>query len=73
MKLCAEEVEFRTWLDTCEFPISRDDCVSMYAELISLYDEIKDWGSVNQAIINKWSLSGLKYIKREAWKHIVCE
>ena len=26
------------------------------------------WHDINEAIINRWSLAGLKWIKREAWK-----
>lgn len=29
--------------------------------------EKTDWKKVNQAIINRWSISGLKYIKKLAW------
>ena len=27
-----------------------------------------DWNKINKAIIDRWSLNGLKYIKKEAWK-----
>jgi hypothetical protein len=27
-----------------------------------------DWSLVNHAIMERWSVSGLNYIKREAWK-----
>jgi hypothetical protein len=27
-----------------------------------------DWRKVNESIINRWSKSGLKYIKERAWK-----
>ena len=27
-----------------------------------------DWGVINRAIINRWSFSGLEYIKTEAYK-----
>lgn len=37
-----------------------------YAACLS--DEQADWRSINQAIIDRWSPSGLDYIKRQAWK-----
>lgn len=27
-----------------------------------------NWSKINKAIIDRWSLSGLKYIKKEAYK-----
>ena len=27
-----------------------------------------DWEKVNTAIINRWSISGLEYIKKRAWE-----
>lgn len=33
----------------------------------SLGGEIVSWPAVNTAIINRWSRSGLKWIKRQAW------
>ena len=32
--------------------------------------EAKDWKAINEAIINRWSRSGLERIKRMAWKRI---
>ena len=29
------------------------------------------WERLNKAIIKKWSKSGLEYIKKQAWKHMV--
>jgi hypothetical protein len=29
---------------------------------------VTDWGRVNRAIIACWSIGGLQFIKREAWK-----
>lgn len=29
-----------------------------------------DWPKVNHAIIDRWSLSALKWIKERAWKHV---
>ena len=54
--------------------IKRKGIVPSYAWLISqmgLYgvDEI-DFKSINQAIIKRWSVAGLIYIKEQAWKMI---
>ena len=32
--------------------------------------EATDWAAVNQAIISRWSVSGLERIKKMAWKLI---
>lgn len=48
----------------------REDVVPDYAELLldrTLGIEI-DWPEVNQAIIDKWSPAGLRYIKERAYK-----
>jgi hypothetical protein len=46
--------------------ITRDDMAIAYGR--SLSDPNVDWPAVNRAIVQRWSLSALKYIKREAWK-----
>lgn len=44
----------------------RDDIARTYAlALNSSY--VTDWKRVNEAIIKRWSLSALKYIKERAW------
>jgi len=30
-------------------------------------DEVVDWDAVNTAIITRWSISGLEWIKKQAW------
>ena len=49
---------------------TRDKVVPAYRALIMICEHEEDWnaGSVNAAIIERWSKSGLEYIKREAWK-----
>lgn len=42
-----------------------------YAEAI-IFQGIDDWKPVNRAIIDRWSLSGLARIKRDAWKLVRC-
>lgn len=41
--------------------------------LIMLYatdPDAVDWASINQAIIDRWSVSGLKRVKKMAWKNM---
>jgi len=38
-----------------------------YAAAI-VYGDRQDWTTINMAIIERWSESGLEWIKREAWK-----
>lgn len=49
--------------------VTRKDIVSLYALMI-YFEDLIDWKKVNRAIIKKWSLSGLIYIKRLAWKQL---
>lgn len=44
----------------------RRDVAQSYA-LAMKSSEATDWALVNQAIIKRWSKSGLAYIKRQAW------
>lgn len=44
----------------------KDIALTYYFCLIS--SENINWGNVNRAIIERWSRSGLNYIKVEAWK-----
>ena len=46
--------------------IKQKDVACTYA-LALRSSEINDWKSVNQAIINRWSMAGLKRIKEMAW------
>ena len=46
---------------------TRKDIALTYALALVSEDGTK-WMEVNQAIIERWSLSGLKYIKQQAWK-----
>lgn len=45
--------------------MSRDDVAQTYAFLIR--QSHKDFKIINQKIINRWSKSGLEYIKKKAW------
>jgi hypothetical protein len=47
--------------------MKRDDVALTYAFAIRQRAEM-DWSKVNHAIIDRWSLSALKYIKERAWR-----
>ena len=47
--------------------VKRDSVSATYA-LALQSSEPTDWAKVNHAIIERWSLSGLEYIKERAWK-----
>lgn len=44
----------------------RDDIALDYA--LCLNDPEVDWRRVNEAILDRWSMAGLRYIKARAWK-----
>ncbi len=48
--------------------MKRKDIAKTYALALksSEFDQI-DWGKVNRAIIARWSMSALTYIKDQAW------
>ena len=55
-------------LQECNIPqITRKDIALTY-RLAMQSQESVDWTKVNAAIIERWSKSGLKYIKELAWK-----
>jgi hypothetical protein len=47
--------------------LTRDDVAATYA--FGLRDEMTtvDWQKVNHAILDRWSLNALTYIKKRAW------
>lgn len=47
---------------------TRDDAAQLYAACLSNYGPDADWRSINEAVIDRWSLSGLRYVKDRAWK-----
>ena len=47
--------------------ITRDIIALTYAMALCSSDKT-DWRTVNLAIIDKWSISALEYIKTRAWK-----
>ena len=47
--------------------IKKDIAIAYYFALMSI-DRIRiNWRRINQAIVNRWSFSALKYIKYLAW------
>jgi hypothetical protein len=47
---------------------NKTQAAALYAQVISCAGERFDWGAVNRAILERWSMSGLIDIKRQAWK-----
>lgn len=47
--------------------MKREDVALSYALALRTPDEV-DWPKVNHAIIDRWSMSALKWIKTYAWK-----
>lgn len=50
---------------------SRDEMAVEYARLLAANGPTwKSWPTLNLAIIDRWSQSGLAYIKRKAWRAV---
>ena len=47
--------------------MTRKDVALTYAFAMRSADDV-DWPIVNQAIIERWSMAGLKFVKEQAWK-----
>lgn len=50
---------------------TRKDVATTYGMAIvsHKYGETVDWAAVNKAIVERWSVSALEFIKRRAWKY----
>ena len=48
--------------------LTRRFVAGLYAISLRIQFGQTDWAVVNQAIIARWSISGLKWIKRLAWR-----
>ncbi len=60
----------RALLDEIADPrMKRDDVALAYAFGLRQHAEV-DWRKVNEAIIDRWSPSGLEYVKGKAWKRL---
>ncbi len=64
--VCCTEVLLRNIADK---HFKRKNIATVYAFAIKS-SEPTDWETVNKAIINRWSESGLDYTKRLAWKDV---
>lgn len=49
--------------------MTRDDVLTTYAWCIRQADEV-DFAVVNRAILDRWSMAALRYIKEGAWRFI---
>jgi hypothetical protein len=49
--------------------LTREDVALSYALAIRSGGDL-DWRLINQAIIDRWSLSALKWIKEYAWRKV---
>ncbi|MGH8525108.1 MAG: hypothetical protein ACREXY_13120 [Gammaproteobacteria bacterium] len=49
--------------------VTRDDVALTYAFCVRQAADV-NYKQVNQAIIDRWSLAALKYIKEKAWRQI---
>lgn len=47
---------------------NRNYTAIMYAQCMMQTTNPIDWPRINRAIMDRWSRSGLKYIKTKAWK-----
>ena len=46
---------------------TRDDVAVEYATALRAYGPQDGWGAINQAILDRWSMAALRYIKEKAW------
>jgi hypothetical protein len=67
------DVDFvaRIMNEIAEKVYTRKDVAKTYAILIQKGHN--DWAPINQAIMKRWSKSGLLWIKTEAWKQVNAE
>jgi hypothetical protein len=57
-----------TWDEWLSLFANRNEVATEYARMIRLHG--LEWGGyrfVNEAILRRWSLAGLEYIKNRAW------
>ena len=71
-----ESVTTDELIEVVQKAIVQADVIPVYARALKEnVDEVKstdteriDWQRINHAILNKWSVTGLKHIKESAWK-----
>ena len=54
-------------LDAVKNAENRDQMSEAYAQFVGT-DATVDWHKVNTAIVDRWSVAALKYVKAQAWK-----
>lgn len=64
------DVQGQIMREIADTRMTRDDVALTYAFGIRSRGQSNtiDWPAVNRAIMDRWSLSALKYIKEKAWK-----
>lgn len=55
--------------DVADGRLTRDDVALIYYAALSLGADDVDWETVNVAIVERWSVAGLGYIKARAWRY----
>lgn len=67
-----EDVDFVAWImnEIEGRAFTRADVAKTYAILIEKRHQ--DWKPINEAILKRWSKSGLRWIKIEAWRNVSC-
>ena len=69
MSIDFAELENRIMATIENRKMTRREVAEVYALGVRLRAyNILDWRRVNTAIVERWSVSGLTWIKREAWK-----
>ena len=58
----------QTLLSEIAMPEVKRNSVALTYALAMRSSEATDWKAVNEAIIKRWSVAGLTYIKERAWK-----
>lgn len=61
------DVEGQLLREIADKRMTRDDVMLTYAFAIRQHDEV-DWPKVNAAILDRWSMAALRYIKDGAWR-----
>jgi hypothetical protein len=64
--VCETDADYDDWVASYR---NRDEVAADYAALIRAHGSAwEEWRPLNNAIIRRWSLAGLVYIKTQAWK-----
>lgn len=67
MKVTLIDAENHILAEIADKTMTRDDVAASYALAVGAPESV-NWAAVNQAIMDRWSLSALRYIKDKAWK-----